>query len=64
MTKPLKPSNWLTVGIVRAGMTTTLVEINVGTWNTSEVVAGVIRRTSGTLASPSFDPVAAVVRTA
>jgi hypothetical protein len=58
--QPLKPGNWLTVGIVREGTTTTLVEINVGTWETREVVASVVRHAGDTLASPSFDPAVAV----
>lgn len=40
--QPLRAGNWVTVGAVREGGTTTLVEINLGTWETREVSAGTV----------------------
>jgi hypothetical protein len=40
--QPLRAGNWLTVGAVRDGVTTTLVEINLGTWEAREVAASVL----------------------
>jgi hypothetical protein len=37
--QPLRAGNWLTVGAVRDGGTTTLVEFNLGTWEAREVGA-------------------------
>jgi hypothetical protein len=37
--QPLRAGNWITVGAVRDGGTTTLVEINLGTWEAREVAA-------------------------
>jgi hypothetical protein len=39
--QPLRAGNWVTVGAVRDGGTTTLVEINLGTWEAREVSAAV-----------------------
>jgi hypothetical protein len=35
--QPLQPGNWIAVGAVRDGRTTTLVEINLGTWEAREI---------------------------
>lgn len=35
----LRPGNWVTVGAVLDGDAPTLIEINLGTWETREVVA-------------------------
>jgi hypothetical protein len=37
--QPLRAGNWVTVGAVRDGGTTTLVEFNLGTWEAREVSA-------------------------
>jgi hypothetical protein len=37
--QPLRAGNWLTVGAIRDGGTTTLVELNLGTWEAREVAA-------------------------
>jgi hypothetical protein len=37
--QPLRPGCWVTVGAIRDGGTTTLVEINLGTWETREMGA-------------------------
>ena len=39
--QPLKAGNWVTVGAVRDGSTTTLVEINLGTWEAREIATNV-----------------------
>jgi hypothetical protein len=39
--QPLRAGNWVTVGSVRDGGTTTLVEINLGTWEAREVSSAV-----------------------
>lgn len=40
--QPLRAGNWVTVGAVRDGGTTTLVEFNLGTWEARELAgAGV-----------------------
>ena len=35
--QPLRAGNWVTVGAVREGGTTTLVEFNLGTWEAREM---------------------------
>jgi hypothetical protein len=35
--QPLRPGNWVTIGAVHDGATTTLVEINLGTWEAREI---------------------------
>jgi hypothetical protein len=35
--QPLKAGNWVTIGSIRDGSTTTLVEINLGTWEAREI---------------------------
>ena|SRR3712207_6702290 len=37
--QPLRAGNWVTVGAVREGGTTTLVEFNLGTWEAREMGA-------------------------
>jgi hypothetical protein len=35
--QPLRPGNWVTIGVIRDGNETTLIEFNLGTWEIREL---------------------------